>query len=184
MSLRASADERMSSGTSRTLNPKRGGAGRGTGCGGANGCLPGTPRTIERTVAKAMRTPRERHFRATAGQGASAIRSRDAAGGERRGCGGAVIIVIGLAYAAASPIILPCTLIYFAISWTFWRCPAPPPPPRPPPPLHHPRPSPSHLLTHLPPAPLFFSSSPTAQMSFAAALLLQATERALFSLWP
>jgi len=32
-----------------------------------------------------------------------------------------LIFIIGLAYAAASPIILPCTLLYFTISWTFWR---------------------------------------------------------------
>jgi len=32
-----------------------------------------------------------------------------------------VVFIIGLAYAAASPIILPVTLLYFCISWAFWR---------------------------------------------------------------
>ena len=33
----------------------------------------------------------------------------------------AVVFIIGLAYAAASPLILPVTLLYFLISWAFWR---------------------------------------------------------------
>jgi hypothetical protein len=32
-----------------------------------------------------------------------------------------LVFIIGLAYAAASPIILPVTLLYFIISWAFWR---------------------------------------------------------------
>ena len=32
-----------------------------------------------------------------------------------------LIFIIGLAYAAVSPIILPFTLIYFIFCWVFWR---------------------------------------------------------------
>lgn len=32
-----------------------------------------------------------------------------------------MIYIIGLAYAAASPLILPVVLLYSVLSWLFWR---------------------------------------------------------------
>lgn len=40
-----------------------------------------------------------------------------------------MVYIIGLAYAAASPLILPVVLLYSVLAWMFWRYAGAPQPP-------------------------------------------------------